>query len=72
MRGHTFNALATPVVLEWQSAGQRYVHVVGERGTISHEDHDPTPAAVVEPDVTYRVVPQREWDLRGQWRKVRD
>ena len=59
-------------VIEWTAQGERYVRVVGEMGTLQHEDHDPDPVAVVTPDVTYRVVPQREWDLSGMWRKVAD
>ena len=60
-------------VLEWSVDGQRYVRVLGgEAGTLQHEDHDPVPAAVVAPDVTYRVVQQRVWSLESQWRKVVD
>lgn len=59
-------------VLDWTAAGERYVHVLGEPGTLQHEDHDPVPAAVVEPGQTYRVVRQREWSLEGQWRRVAD
>lgn len=59
-------------VIEWNVGQQRYVRVVGDAGTLQHEDHDPTPAAVVVPEQTYRVVPQREWSLEGQWRTVVD
>ena len=61
-------------VLDWtDSRGTRFVRVTGsEPGSLSHEDHDPVPAAVVSPGQTYRVVPQREWDLSGQWRQVVD
>ena len=60
-------------VMDWTASEQRYVRIVGmELGTLTHEDHDPAPAAVVIPEQTYRVVPQQEWDLSGQWRKVRD
>ena len=60
-------------VAEWSVGEQRYVRVVGgEKGTLQHEDHDPSPVAVVEPGQTYRVVPQQEWSLEGQWRKVAD
>lgn len=59
-------------VVEWSAEGQRYVHVLGEAGTLQHEDHDPEPAAVIAPGQTYRVVPQREWSLDGQWRRVAD
>lgn len=70
--GHAHRLRASEV-WEWEAQGQRYVQVVDNApGTISHEDHDPVPAAVVEPGVTYRVVPQQEWDLAGQWRNVRD
>jgi hypothetical protein len=61
----------TGAVVEWTQAGERYVRSFGP-GSLSHEEHDPTPAVVVLPDVTYRVVQQREWDLSGQWRKVVD
>lgn len=60
-------------VLEWTEGDDRFVRIIGQAaGELSHEDHDPTPVAVVEPDVTYRVIPQRETDLSGQWRKVVD
>lgn len=72
LTGHA-HRLAGREVYEWSVSGQRYVRVVDDRpGTIAHEDHDPVPAAVIEPNVTYRVVQQREWDLRGQWQDVRD
>ena len=60
------------LVLDWEVDEQRYVRVDGEAGLLSHEDHDPVPAAVVESGQTYRVVLQEEWDLAGQWRKVED
>jgi hypothetical protein len=70
--GHA-HRLAAPEVLEWKANGQRYVRVIGPApGTLAHEDHDPIPAPVVAPEVTYLVVPQHEWDLRGQWKKVKD
>ena len=70
--GHA-HRLRADTILEWSVEGRRYVQVVGDvPGTISHEDHDPTPAAVVTPRVTYEIIPQREWDLSGQWRKVTD
>lgn len=60
-------------VLDWERDGVRFVRVIGrEAGSISHEEHDPAPAAVVAPEQTYRVVPQKEWDLSGQWQEVRD
>ncbi len=70
--GHAHRLRGTEV-LEWSIDGQRYIRVRGaELGTLQHEDHDPVPAAVVAPEVTYRVVQQRVWDLSGQWRKVQD
>jgi len=70
--GHAHRLRANEV-LEWSVDGQRYVRVLGPAaGTLSHEDHDPTPVPVVQPDVTYRVVQQIEWDLNSQWRKVVD
>lgn len=68
--GHAHRLTGT--VLEWSIGDQRYVRVVGDVGSLSHEDHDPTPAAVVTPGQTYRIVHQREWDLQGQWRQVVD
>lgn len=70
MTGHAHRLRGS--VVEWNVGEQRYVRVMGDAGTLQHEDHDPVPAAVVEADVTYRVVPQREWDLSGQWRRVAD
>ncbi len=65
--------LKAPVIYEWKVAGQRYVQVQGDApGTLTHEEHDPLPAPVVTPNVTYRVVQQQEWDLSGQWRTVVD
>ncbi len=70
--GHA-HVLTASDILEWDSEGQRYVRVLGDDfGVISHEDHDPASAAVVEPNETYQIISQREWDLKSQWRKVRD
>src|SRR4030042_3548913 len=70
--GHA-HRLKAKEVYDWNEKGQRYIHVKGEHpGELSHEEHDPVAAAVVEPGVTYRVIPQQEWDLSGQWRKVGD
>lgn len=70
--GHA-HRLTADAILEWRTDGQRYVRVLGtEAGAISHEEHDPQPAHVVTPEVTYRVVQQREWDLSAQWRPVVD
>jgi hypothetical protein len=72
MTGHAHRFKANEIY-EWSENGQRYIHVKGDApGEISHEEHDPVPAPVVEPGVTYRVVPQQEWNLSGQWRKVID
>lgn len=69
--GHAHRLLGN--VVEWSVGDQRYVRVLGdEPGRLVHEDHDPIPAAVVAPEVTYRVIQQREWDLSGQWKKVQD
>lgn len=60
-------------VLEWTEDDERFVRIIGQAfGELSHEEHDPTPIALVEPEVTYRVIPQQETDLSGQWRKVVD
>lgn len=69
--GHQ-HILTGPEVYEWEVAGQRYVKVEGGVGYISHPEHDPVPAPVIVANITYKVVPQQEWDLRGQWRKVVD
>ena len=70
--GHAHRLRAT-TVLEWSVGEQRYVRVVGDApGTLSHEEHDPIPAAVIAPNVTYRVVQQQVWSLENQWRKVVD
>jgi len=70
--GHAHRLRSTEV-LEWSVNGQRYVRVEGtERGTLSHEDHDPDPVAVIQPGVTYQVVSQYQMDLSQQWRKVVD
>ena len=72
LTGHA-HRLRAAQVLEWEVAGQRYIRVLGdEPGTLNHEEHDPVPVAVVQPETTYRVVLQREWNLAGQWRKVID
>lgn len=70
--GHA-HRLSGAAVLDWMVGDNRYVQVTGvEPGTLRHEDHDPSPAPVVAPGVTFRVVPQTEWDLSGQWRRVVD
>ena len=70
--GHA-HRLAAVSVLEWEAGGQRYVQVAGHApGTLSHEDHDPSPAAVVEPGVTYRVVQQHQFSLADEWERVHD
>lgn len=70
--GHTHRLLA-PAILQWEQDRQRYVQVRGSTpGTLVHEDHDPIPAPVVIPGQTYRVMPQREWDISGLWRRVQD
>lgn len=63
----------TGQVIEWTENDERFVRIIGQAfGELSHEDHDPTPVAVIEPKKTYRVIPQQETDLSGQWRKVID
>ena len=72
LTGHS-HRLAAPVVLDWGVAGQRFVRVQGDDiGTLTHEDHDPTPAPVVHPEQSYMVVRQREWSLDGEWKQVTD
>ena len=71
--GHAHRLSAGAGVLEWTEGEDRFVQVLGAiNGALSHEDHDPAPAAVVTPGQTFRVVPQNEWDLSGQWRQVVD
>ncbi len=60
-------------VLEWTEGEDRFIRIMGQAfGELSHEDHDPTPVAIIEPETTYRVIPQQETDLSGQWRRVAD
>ena len=68
--GHAHRLIGT--IVEWKQAGQRYIRSVGVVGSLSHEDHDPQPAAVVVANQTYKVIPQKEWDLSGQWKPVQD
>ena len=69
--GHAPRLTGT-AVYDWPEEGKRYVRVEGSVGSLSHEEHDPTPAAVVIEGVTYQVIPQQEWNLDDQWQKVRD
>lgn len=70
--GHAHRVKAD-VVLDWEVEGQRYIRVSGRQmGSLWHEDHDPHGATVVKPETTYRVVPQREYSLENQWRRVVD
>lgn len=63
----------TGQVIEWTENDERFIRIIGQAfGELSHEDHDPVPVAIVEPEVTYRIVPQQETDLSGQWRNVID
>jgi hypothetical protein len=69
--GHAHRIKAKEIY-QWEAQGQWYIQVDGEIGELSHEEHDPLPAKVIEPGVTYRIVPQKEWNLDGQWQKVQD
>ena len=72
LTGHT-HVLTANKILEWEENGQRYIQVSSDdNGVLFHEDHDPTPVAVVTPKVTYHIIPQQEWSLADQWRKVQD
>lgn len=72
LTGHS-HVLTAPQIFEWEVEEQRYVRIEGDDlGKLKHEDHDPEPVAVVEPNVTYRVIPQQEVDLSGQWQRVID
>ena len=69
--GH--NHVLTGQVLDWTENDKRFIRIIGQAfGELFHEDHDPVPVAVVEPEVTYRVILQKETDLSGQWRRVQD
>lgn len=60
-------------LLEWTEGNERFVRIIGQAfGELSHEDHDPIPVAVVKPGITYKIIPQQETDLSGQWRRVVD
>lgn len=70
--GHAHKLVAN-AILDWCVGDQRYIRVEGEEaGELYHEDHDPQPVAVVMPRKTYQVIPQEEWNLESQWRKVKD
>jgi hypothetical protein len=71
LTGHVHRVRANEIY-EWEENGQRYIRVIGETGELSHEDHDPAPVNVIEPDTTYKVITQKEWDLQSQWRNVVD
>lgn len=60
-------------VVEWAENDRRFFRVIGNAfGKLSHEDHDPAPVKVIEPNVTYEIIPQKELSLKGQWEKVVD
>ncbi len=71
LTGHAHRVLA-PTLYEWEAEGQHYIQSAGVGGKLYHEDHDPKPVTVLDPDVTYQVIPQQEWDLSSQWKKVMD
>lgn len=74
LTGHSHKLTAEHGVVEWVDSNlDRMIWVVGpELGTLHHEDHDPIPVDVVQPETAYRVVIQRELDLSGQWKQVVD
>ena len=60
-------------ILEWTEGEDRFIRIIGQAfGELSHEEHDPMPVAVVEPMQTFLIIPQRETNLSGQWRRVVD
>jgi len=71
LTGHAHTLIA-PEIYDWKEAGQRYIRVSGGEGVLYHEDHDPVPVPVLPADVTFRVIPQQEWNLEAQWQKVKD
>jgi len=69
MTGHAHVLSAEAGVVAWEDM----VWVVGDApGELTHQEHDPTPAAVVTPGIAYRVVHQREFTLAEQWQRVQD
>jgi len=70
LTGHA-HRVKSSAIYDWSEDNQRYIMVKGE-GELFHEDHDPVPAKVLEPNTTWRVIPQKEWNLEGQWRRVID
>jgi len=64
--GHN-HVLEAPRIARWED----FVCVMGDTGILTHPDHDPIPAKVVEPGV-YRVIRQREYTLDGMWKQVQD
>ena len=70
--GH-LHIVEASVILDWSVEGQRYIRVLGAQpGALSHPQHDPAPAPVVQPDVTYKVVRQQTLNLQDEWREVQD
>ena len=69
LTGHA-HRLRGKEIFEWNVGGQRYFRAI--EGELSHEDHDPTPVRVLNPDVTYQIIHQQEWSLEQQWRRVVD
>lgn len=69
LTGHAHVLTAETGVVAWDNM----IWIVGdEPGALTHQDHDPVPAHVIPPGVTFRVVRQREFTLDEQWQPVQD
>ena len=67
--GHMHTLEAEQGILVWDDL----IWVVGtEAGKLSHPEHDPSPAKVVEPGQAYQIVIQQERTLSGSWAPVQD
>lgn len=65
--GHS-HVLTAPEVVMWVEKGQQYVKVASGPGILEHPEH----GAKTIPVGTYQVMPQKEIDLSGEWKKVED
>jgi len=67
--GHAHKLTAEKGIVSWGD----FVLVQGdEPGELHHEDHDPTPAAVIPAGITFKVIHQKEFTLDEQWVQVLD
>ncbi len=68
LTGHA-HVVEAPRILTW---GDMFQVASEAPGKLTHQDHDPQPAAVVVPGQTYKVVRQREYSIEGMWKQVED